>query len=164
MVQNYFTTSIHATDDKFKENMKSYLNEVGYAHYVGTNTNRHTTLLQHLRYLARCKIARLKEVKVDGKVYGINYLSFDSKGWRVQLMAPNKEGFVDLAKTYKHLLKTYKVAYPVRKTSDVHTDTKEIEIGDHARVEQCFYVEKDGFVFKFESNNVKKTARLFTCL
>ena len=143
----------HAENDDFKTNMKSYLHTEGYTHYVGTTANRRISVLQHLRHLARCKAARLKNVTVANKSYSIDYLSFDSKGWKVQLKAPaNLENSTEKASTYPYLLEQYKISYPRCAGKDEKSSsTVEIEIGEHARVEQSFNVIDKDNCFKFES-------------
>lgn len=146
----------HAQNECFKTNMKKYLHTEGYTHYVGTTLNRRASVLKHLRYLARCKSSRLKHVNVAEKQYSINYLSFDSKGWKVQLMAPDKsENSTEKTSMYPYLLQQYKISYPCCAGEDEKSSsTVEIEIGEHARVEQSFNVRKENNCFKFESNKL----------
>ena len=146
----------HAQNECFKTNMTKYLHTEGYTHYVGTTLNRRASVLKHLRYLARCKSSRLKHVNVAEKQYSINYLSFDSKGWKVQLMAPDESGnSIKKASMYPYLLQQYKISYPRCADKDEKSSsTVEIEIGEHARVEQYFNVRRENNCFKFESNKL----------
>jgi hypothetical protein len=149
-----------ATDTvrRFKYSMGLYLKNEGHTHYVGTTQNKRVSVLQHLRYLARCKKSRPREVTLDTKKYGLNYLQFDSSCWTVQLVAhPGVEATEDVS-DYPYLLKTFKVLYPeTRVDGTTFNDSSEKDIGTHAKVEQLFTISpKNRNIFKMEANQPKK--------
>ena len=138
----------HATNETFKKYMKKYLNREGYTHYVGATKNNWVSLLQQLRYLARCKIERVKEINLHGKKYGLQYLSFSNYGWKVQLVAPKHVPKAP-ATQYTDLLDVYKLSYPVKWKED-ETSLSYPRIGDHAQVYPTLTVRLNNNMYTFE--------------
>jgi len=144
---------------RFKYSMRLYLKNEGHTHYVGTTQNKRVSVLQHLRYLARCKKSRPREVTLDEKKYGLNYLQFDSSCWTVQLVAHPDVDASEAVSDYPYLLKTFKVLYPeTRVDGTTFNDSSEKKIGNHAKVEQLFTIisPRKRNIFKMEANQPKK--------